>query len=117
MFIEEKDRMEKRKFKRARFPEAVSYQLKDRNDFGGCLACDIGEDGMCLNFNDFVPIDTEVIIQIKLPQNSRVVDVTGRVIWLKQVPYSDRFQVGLQFFKNNLISQEEIRSYVKFHVS
>ncbi len=117
MFIEEKTQVEKRRFRRARFSDAISYRLKDVNHFGGCLGCDISEGGVRIQFNDFVPINTEMVLQMKLSNIPKVIDVTGRVVWLQQVPYSDRYQIGLQFTKADPIYHEEIRSYVKTHPS
>src|SRR3989338_4836688 len=99
MFIEEQAKVEKRRFPRAQFHEAVHYQLKDESKFGGCLASDIGEGGIQVSLNDFVPINTELVLQMKLGRLARVVDLTGRVAWLQRVPFSDRYQVGLEFTK------------------
>lgn len=117
MFIEEKAVIEKRRFRRVRFADPINYHSKDVSDFGGCLACDISEGGVKINFNDFIPINTEMVLQMKLSSIPKVVNVTGRVVWLQQIPYSDRYQVGLQFNETDPIAQEEIRSYVKTHRS
>ena len=115
MSIEENPRVEKRKTIRAKFSDAINYQFKDTNDFGGCLAYDISEGGIKIAFNDFVPVNTEMILQMKLRNIPKVIDVTGRVVWAQRIPFSDRYQVGLQFTKTDPISQGEIRSYVRSH--
>jgi len=112
MFIEENTQTEKRKFKRVRFTEPVSFHLKEPHNFGGCLARNLSEGGIQLNFNEFVPLDTEMTLQLKLDFPSKVVDVTGRVTWLQRVPHSDRYAVGLQFTKAEPLSYEKIRRYV-----
>lgn len=117
MFIEEPVVTEKRRFRRVQFRDPVSYRTSDINGFGGCLAYDISEGGMKINFNDFVPIDNEMILQMRLNKIPKVVETTARVVWVQQVPYSDRYQMGLQFTESDPIAQEEIRSYVKSHQS
>lgn len=113
MLIEESVRTDKRRFARARFQEAVGYQLKEVSHFGGCLACDISEGGLRVHFNDFIPIGSEVLLQMKLRSASKVFDLVGQVKWLQRVPYSDRYQMGLEFVKADSVSQEEIRRFVK----
>ena len=113
MFPGESVRADKRGFARTRFQEPISYQLKEASEFGGCLGCDISEWGLRINFNDFVPVNTEMALSMKLYSISKVIDLIGRVAWLQRLPYSDRYQVGLQFVKVDPISQEEIRRYVR----
>ena len=115
MFIDEKIIAEKRRFKRVQFRDPVKYHFRDISNFGGCLAYDISEGGMRINFFDFVPVNTEMNFQLKLSSIPKLIDVTGRVVWLQQVPYSDRYQIGLQFTEPDTLSREEIRSYVKSH--
>ncbi len=113
MFIEEPSKQEKRRFKRAKFGNPVSFRLKEGGSFSGCLAHDISEGGMRVQVNDFLPVNTEMILQSRIPQTSKVIDVAGRITWLQRVPFSDRYQVGLQFTQTNSAVQEEIRSYVR----
>jgi len=117
MFIEENARVEKRKAARAKFSDAINYQFRDTNDFGGCLAYDISEGGIKITFNDFVATNTEMILQMKLRHIPKIIDVSGRVVWAQRIPFSDRYHVGLQFTASDPISQGEIRSYVKSHQS
>lgn len=111
MFIGE-ERIEKRRSHRVRFSEPVQYRIKDSARTGGCLACDIGEGGMKLNLEEFIPINSEISLHAKLKDSPRAVDVVGRVAWLQQIPYSDRYHVGIQFNKADPLLQNEIRNYV-----
>lgn len=113
MLIEQNNIIEKRHYKRTRFSEPVRFQFKEESSFGGCLACDIGEGGMKVNFNDFIPLNTEMILQMKLTNTPRVIDVTGQVAWLEKVPYSDRYHVGVRFTKIDSQMQEGIRRYIQ----
>lgn len=113
MFIEERTVTEKRRFRRIRFAEAVHYQIKETNHFGGCLASDLSEGGMRINFNDFVPVHTEFLLQAKLEDKPHILDLRGRVKWLQKIPYSDRYHVGLEFTRVDPIVREELRSYIR----
>ena len=115
MLIEENIQQEKRRYRRIRFSEPVSFHLKDPHNFGGCLARDLSEGGIQLNFNEFVPLNSEIVLQLQLSRLPKVVDVTGRVVWLQRVPYSDRYAVGLQFEKSESLSSQEIRQFINAH--
>ena len=117
MFIEEPATIEKRRFPRARFRDPVDYDTGEISAFGGCLASDISEGGIKVNFNDFVPINTEMVLQMRLNKIAKVVETKARVVWVQQVAYSDRYQMGLQFTKSDPLAHEEIRSYVQSHQS
>ena len=113
MFIEEAQKDEKRRFQRVEFREPVRYHLKNDSTFGGCLAYDLSEGGMRINFNEFVPVNSEMILNATLPHANKVVDIKGRVAWLRQVPYSDRYHVGIEFTALDPVSHEELRTYVQ----
>ncbi len=117
MFIEEPAVIEKRRFPRASFRDAVSYHTGDISGFGGCLAYDISEGGIKVNFNDFIPVHSEMVLQMKLNKIAKVVETKARVVWVQQVAYSDRYQMGLQFTESDPLAHEEIRSYVQSHQS
>ncbi len=117
--IPDQTQSEKRKFLRVFFKKAASYQLKDSQGFGGCLASDIGEGGIKIYFNDFVPLGTEMMLQIQLGQNFTfpVIDLMGRVVWIARDPRTDRYQIGLEFMETSsgISASQKIREYVRSH--
>ena len=100
MESEEISSTEKRAFLRIPFREPVQYQLKGMDRWQGCLSYDIAEGGIRINVDDFIPLHKEVRIQVKL--KNTVVDLTGYVSWMQQIPYGERYQVGLKFGENQL---------------
>ena len=92
----EMDTIERRDCRRIQFREPVQYQYKDPSQFGGWLACDISEGGIKVNMNDFVPLDTEISLQVPLA-NGKTIDCLGRVVWVQKLPFSDYYQAGLKF--------------------
>lgn len=88
---------EKRRFPRRQFKEAVNYHLRETQDFGGCLAADLSTGGIRINFNEFVPLNTEIQVQIHPQGSSKVLDLIGKVVWVSEIPFSERYQIGLQF--------------------
>ena len=105
MESEETSSTEKRAFLRIPFREPVQYQLKGMDRWQGCLSYDIAEGGIRINVDDFIPLHKEVKLQVKL--KNTVVDLTGYVSWMQQIPYGDRYQVGLKFAENQLLAPVE----------
>ena len=118
MFIVEIDNQgEKRKSERVKFQEAMDFQWKDTSLSGGCLACDLSERGVKINFNEFVPLNSEIELTFKFKDQPQVVTLLGKVVWVRQVPFSERYQLGLEFTGNDpdsiSESSQEIHDYIK----
>ncbi len=115
MFFEEHPAGERRQFQRLPFKEAVQYNFRETSNTGGCLACDIGEGGIRLTVPDFIPLDTELGINLLIPNPSKVVGISGRVVWVQRIPSLDRYQIGLTFADNDSEMQAKkiIAQYVK----
>ncbi len=111
---EQESAKEKRVEPRVSFDESVQFQFKDPQKFGGCLACDISESGIRVYVNDFIPLNTELMLQMQLPSKN-MVDCVGRVVWVTEVPYSSRYQAGLEFVNNEASheTKKEIGQYIQ----
>lgn len=107
---------EKRKCKRILYKEAVQYRLKEGNEFGGCLAHDLSEGGIRINTNDFVPLNTPIILNIRL-SGDNITEMKGYVVWVHKLPYTDRYLVGLQFEVTDsyIQSKKEVHNYIQAH--
>jgi len=95
-------RPEKRIFKRIRFNEAVHFEHTNAFHFGGTLANDLSEGGLRINFSDFVPLGTELSLQITLT-NDRVVDLKGHVVWVEKKRFSDQYEAGIEFERSDYL--------------
>ena len=118
MFIVEIEKPEEKRIDiRIKFQEALEFQWKNTSIMGGCLACDLSEGGIRINFNEFVPLETEIELTLRLKDQADVIMLLGKVVWVKQVPFSDRFQLGLEFIRNNLESDsgsnQELHHFIK----
>ena len=85
-----------RQYPRFPFREAVAYQTGDTPACGS-LAGDISEGGVRLTVKEFIPLNTIVNLNIRLSDPARVVPAKGRVVWVREDPGGERFDVGIQF--------------------
>ena len=87
---------EKRKYRRVSFREPVLYRALNSLQETGCLGYDIGGGGVRCRVNDFIPLGQELNLMLHL-KNAQVVELTGRVVWIKKNAHSESYQTGLKF--------------------
>ena len=97
---------------RARFKDAIRFEPKDRAEFGGSVGLDLSATGLRMRFNDYVPVGSELVLQIHL-NKEKVIECVGKVVWVKKYPYSDHYQAGLEFESPESLaeSKAEIHRY------
>lgn len=105
--------VEKRRFKRARLDTALRYRFKQSNEFGSTLTYDISEGGAKFIFDKFVPLNTDFVLEFALGNFSGMVNAVGKVVWAKRVPYSERYQLGVEFREIQQQHKKDISDYVK----
>ena len=92
----EMESAEKRRYRRIPLRQPVQFQSQHSALEGGSLSCDLGEGGVRVDMYDFLPLNTEVTLEIRLAVE-RVIEYVGRVVWIQKFPFAERYQVGLEF--------------------
>jgi len=92
--MEEHNMEDKRQFRRMAHSGPVQYQFKDPSQFGGCVSRDLSEGGVHIRMNDFMPLNTELTLKIRLA-GENVVECSGRVVWVEKSRFGDSYQAGL----------------------
>lgn len=88
--------LEQRKFRRFPLSEGVQCRLSPGQEPMGCLACDLSAGGVRFRAQEFIPLNTELFLQIPLPTRN-LLQVKGRVAWVQRVPHGETYQVGVEF--------------------
>ena len=99
-----------RQYPRLPFKEAVAYQAGD-SPSSGSLSGDISEGGVRLTVKEFIPLNTILNLNIRLSDPTRVVPTKGRVVWVREDPDGERFDVGIEFIVERGIDGS-IRGYI-----
>ncbi len=91
--------MEKRQYPRFDFSEPVGYH--DAREFPemGSLAADISQSGVRLRVGEFLPLRKVLDLKLHLNNPTRVMSVRGQVMWVREVPHSEVFDVGIRFLE------------------
>lgn len=101
---------EKRNFRRFCHTGPVQFQFKDPNRFGGWLSCNLSEGGIRVYLNDFIPLNTELTLQVRLADET-IMDCTGRVVWVEKNRFGDNYQAGLEFTDSKAVSGTQRKTY------
>jgi hypothetical protein len=112
-YLSEEIQVEKRKFSRIDFREPVHYQFPAPNKYGGCLSQDLSEGGIRINLSEFVALNTEITLEMRMKNLPVPLTMSGRVVWVSKIPHAERYQVGIAFDPAHSLptSQEELRRY------
>ncbi|MBM3248830.1 MAG: PilZ domain-containing protein [Candidatus Omnitrophica bacterium] len=111
MYLEDKNK-DKRVSRRKVVSASVRYEMKSTREFGSALACDISEGGLRLNFNKFIPSNTDFLLQLNLPSAAKVINAVGKVMWAQRIPHSERYQLGISFKEMHEKQRTEISDYL-----
>jgi c-di-GMP-binding flagellar brake protein YcgR len=88
---------DKRRFPRLPFKEAVKFQIGEYTCPDGSLSKDISRGGISLTVNEFIPVKGQVVVYLQRNGESRLVELKGVVAWIKIIPESERYQIGVEF--------------------
>jgi c-di-GMP-binding flagellar brake protein YcgR len=102
---------ESRKYPRVAFKKAVRYQLRGDEDLLGEVAQDLSEGGIRIRSNVFIPVGQEVRVGVQLSDSDQIVEVSGRVVWVRFNPYSEVYQVGIEFSSESAFSRWRISRF------
>lgn len=105
---------EKRRYRRIQLRQPIQFQSQNSALEGGSLSCDLGEGGARVDMYEFVPLNTELTLRIRLAVE-RVIEYVGRVVWIRKLPFTDRYQVGLEFSRERsfLASKRQIHDFIE----
>ncbi|MCP4650168.1 MAG: PilZ domain-containing protein [PVC group bacterium] len=58
---------------------------------------DISETGIQLSSFYFYPVKSKLLLEASLSAGAEPVKVMGKVVWVEQFPYQERFKLGVHF--------------------
>ena len=99
---------ERRIAKRIGHSEPVQFQTIQQASMGGSLSKDISKTGIRLRLSEFMPLGTHLGLQLYLSPD-HLVECSGRIVWISQIPYSDYFYAGLEFDDESILGDVKNR--------
>ena len=77
-----------------------------RNSFSN----NISEIGLGITSFDFFAVNKKMHLQVFSSAWVILLEMIGRVIWVKRLPFQDRFKIGIEFVDASESSMQKIRS-------
>jgi len=104
---------EKRQAKRLRvnLPVAYHHLGQDRN-FGETVAKDISAMGMRVNADSFLVPGTDLLVKLRFPEVSKIIEAIAQVVWSQRISFSDQYQAGLRFTEINPLFRNWLEEYI-----
>ena len=91
--------MDKRQYLRLSFNESVAYQTTGETPLSGGLSSDISQGGVRIRIQEFIPLRAVVHLKIHFTNPMRTVPVKGQVVWVRELPHSQVYDVGVRFLE------------------
>jgi c-di-GMP-binding flagellar brake protein YcgR len=93
---------ERRKFLRLNAKVSVTYQQADSTQESPTITRNIGAGGICILGSEAVALGKQIKVEIKLPEQGRIISFVGEVVWSGEVTLPDvasapLVQMGVRF--------------------
>ena len=76
-----------------------------RNSFSN----NISELGLGITSFDFFAVGEKVHLQLFSSAWAQLLEIIGRVVWIKRLPFQDRFRIGIEFVDTTESLKQKIR--------
>ena len=88
---------ERRKYVRIPENSRISYRCIPKEKFSDFLTKDISQGGIRFMIEEFIPKGSFLKIRLKLSKTSVAVEAIVKAVWIKGMPHSDEYEIGVQF--------------------
>ena len=106
---------ERRKFVRVSSDYPVQLKHVPQNypiQVHNSMSQDISEGGLQLSSFYFYPVHCKMTFEIFVSQDTEPISGVGRVVWVEQLPYQDRYKVGIEFSELNDDHRTHLRQVI-----
>ena len=76
------------------------------------LSKDISESGIGIHTNIFLPVNTQIKIEVALKDPSQMITAFAKVIWIKRFSSNDFCEAGLKFFNTSNEMIQQLEDYI-----
>lgn len=107
---------EKRKYPRLNAYHLVKYRLisSPQAELVTASIKDISGGGFCLRTEEGLPVSTGIQLFINFPQFSQPIPSLAKVVWIKKLGKSKRYELGLQFLEIEEVLRQEITKRIDY---
>ena len=94
-----------------RFPLQIKALSIDGTQFmRNSFSNNISEIGLGITSFDFFAVNEKVHLQVFSSAWAHLLEIIGKVIWIKIVPFQDRFKIGIEFVDSSESLKQKIKN-------
>ena len=94
-----------------RITTSIAATFSESGDFFFGDIINICRNGIFIKTNAILPVDTKLMLRIKLAEDMEILDIAGRVVWAKQAAAVSPPGMGIEFIEK---SPEAINKIMHF---
>ncbi|MCK4994926.1 MAG: PilZ domain-containing protein [Candidatus Omnitrophica bacterium] len=99
--------------KNSEFPVQLrQIPQKNAGTIHNSMTHDFSESGVQLSSFYFYPVNSKMILELFPMHEMEPIMTVGRVVWVEQVPYQERYNIGIEFSDLNDESRVHLRQIV-----
>jgi c-di-GMP-binding flagellar brake protein YcgR len=76
------------------------------------LSKNISESGIGIHANVFLPVNTQIKIEVTLKDSHKIITAFAKVIWIKRFSTNDFCEAGLKFFNTSNEMIQQLKDYI-----
>ncbi|MCK5450722.1 MAG: PilZ domain-containing protein [Candidatus Omnitrophica bacterium] len=111
----------KREYKRIQKPFIVRFRVKPEKDLGGFFpgwdivtAQNLSAGGILFNYDQRIELTSKLDLKINFPTMRGIIDCSGKVLRMDEIPNSARIRVAVIFADLNPRDKKDIEEYSEF---
>jgi c-di-GMP-binding flagellar brake protein YcgR len=108
---------ERRKYVRIPEKTKTSYSILATNILGQDLTSDISQGGLRLIVHHFIPKNSRLKVKMNFGDSSTSIEAMVQLVWIRDLPYSGSYEIGVKFVDIPPKSAEYLLSYIKSFLS
>lgn len=107
------DIRDKRRFPRIHADMPLAFQVRESKDNGHCLIQNISVGGIQIVTDQFLGVNKSILLEFSVAEYHRYIgSCVARVVWVSEIPYSDKYKIGLEFQDINENSRKSLNEFV-----
>ncbi len=96
----------------ARLPLQFKDIQRPIETYAGSLTKDVSTSGISFVSSEFLSIFTRLLLEVSIPSFSRPVKAISKVAWIRKIPRSSQYNVGLQFMDMTEEDNKHLASFI-----
>lgn len=108
---------ERRRYIRIPDKTEVSYKVVATKIPRDYMTRDISMGGIRFLAHNFIPKGSILNIKLKLSNPSSIFEALAKTVWVKEVPFSDQYEVGVQFIDIKSGDVSHLNGHIKIFLS